>query len=121
MGNLTEPKKSKLYLSLLLLFFVFLLLWSSYGILVVGTSWERVGTLQQLWRAVTRFFPPNWPYVLELGKATFDTFLIALLGTFLALVLAIPVAWFAASNISIGVGAFCGNPGTSSALHWIYI
>jgi len=100
MGNLTEPKKSKLYLSLLLLFFVFLLLWSSYGILVVGTSWERVGTLQQLWRAVTRFFPPNWPYVLELGKATFDTFLIALLGTFLALVLAIPVAWFAASNIT---------------------
>ena len=100
MDELTEPRKSNFYRYLLLLFLAVLLLWSSYGILVVGTNWEKVGTFQQVWRAVTRFFPPNLPYTLELGKATFDTFLISLLGTFLALVLSIPVAWFAASNIT---------------------
>lgn len=100
MNKLAGPGKPKIYRYLLLLFFAVLFLWSSYGILIVGTNWEKVGSLQQVWRAITRFFPPNWPYVLELGKATFDTFLISLIGTFLALVLAIPVVWFAASNIT---------------------
>jgi phosphonate transport system permease protein len=100
MDKLNKPRKPKFYRYFLLLFFVALFLWSSYGILVVGTNWEKVGTLQQVWRAVTRFFPPNWPYILELGKATFDTFLISLLGTFLAVILSIPVAWFAAGNIT---------------------
>lgn len=97
---LSEPRKINFYQYFLILFFSVLFLWSIYGVFVVGTNWQKVGSLQQVWRSITRFFPPNWPYVLELGKATFDTFLIALLGTFLAIILAIPVAWFAASNIT---------------------
>lgn len=100
MAGFSMPRKSKLQRYLLILSLLIVFFWSLYGILVTGTDWEKVGNLQQVWRAVARFFPPNWSYVLELGKATFDTFLIGLLGTFLALVLSLPVAWFAAHNIT---------------------
>lgn len=100
MAGFSMPRKSKLQRYLLISSLLIVFFWSLYGILVTGTDWEKVGNLQQVWRAVARFFPPNWSYVLELGKATFDTFLIGLLGTFLALVLSLPVAWFAAHNIT---------------------
>lgn len=100
MEELGAPEGKKYYFYFLLLLFLGVLCWSVYGVFVIGTDWEKIGDFQQLWRAVTRFFPPNWAYVLTLGKATFDTFLIAVLGTFLSLILAIPVAWLAARNIS---------------------
>ncbi len=94
------PKKSNLKRNCWLVFFALVFVWSVWGIFVVETKWSNVGTIAQVAKAVARFFPPNWGYILELGQATFDTFLIGLLGTFLALVLSIPVAWFAAHNIS---------------------
>ncbi|MBW2058976.1 MAG: phosphonate ABC transporter, permease protein PhnE [Deltaproteobacteria bacterium] len=95
-----EERGLGIYRYLLLLALTGVMAWSTYGVFVVGTDWRKVGDLQQVWRAITRFFPPNWPYVLELGRATFDTFLIAVIGTFLALILALPVAWLAARNIT---------------------
>ncbi len=92
--------KKALVISSILLVFLALLIWSAYGVLVRDTNWSKIGTIEQVWRAITRFFPPTWSYVLQLGKPTLDTFLIALLGTFIALVLSIPVAWFAARNFT---------------------
>lgn len=99
-GGIKGPKKPAFYRYFVVVILALVFLWSIYGVFVAGTDWQKVGNIQQLWRAVTRFFPPNWPYVLQLGKATFDTFLISLIGTILALVLALPVAWFAAKNIT---------------------
>ena len=100
MEELNAPEDRNYYLYLGLLVFFGVLCLSTYGVFVTGTNWDKIGDLQQVWRAVTRFFPPHWAYVLQLGKATFDTFLIAMLGTLLSLFMAIPVAWLAARNIT---------------------
>ncbi len=44
--------------------------------------------------------PPRWPYVMELWQPLWDTLNIATLGTLLAIVLAVPVAFLAARNTS---------------------
>ncbi len=46
----------------------------------------------------TRAFPPRWEYITSLGKPIWDTFNIATLGTVIALVIAVPVAFLAAQN-----------------------
>ena len=93
-------KKKILYTTLILTGFFAILIWSIYGVLVRDTNWAKIGTMKEIWEAITRFFPPAWGYVLELAKPTLDTFLIAVLGTFIALVLSVPVAWFAARNFT---------------------
>jgi phosphonate transport system permease protein len=47
---------------------------------------------------VGRMVPPRWGYVRELGRPLWDTINIATLGTALAIVLAVPVAFLAAHN-----------------------
>ncbi|KEP67890.1 phosphonate ABC transporter permease [Thioclava dalianensis] len=46
----------------------------------------------------TRATPPRWEYLSQLGKPIWDTLNIATLGTLIALVLAVPVAFLAARN-----------------------
>ena len=46
----------------------------------------------------TRMVPPDWGYMSELWKPIWDTLNIATLGTLLAIILAIPIAFCAASN-----------------------
>lgn len=46
----------------------------------------------------SRMVPPDWPYIDELWKAIWDTINIATLGTLLALIMAVPVAFLAARN-----------------------
>ena len=46
----------------------------------------------------SRMVPPDWPYIEELWRAIWDTINIATLGTLLALVMAVPVAFLAARN-----------------------
>lgn len=45
-----------------------------------------------------RMVPPRWPYVTELWQPLWDTLNIATLGTLLAIVMAVPVAFLAARN-----------------------
>ncbi len=45
-----------------------------------------------------RMVPPRWPYVTELWQPLWDTLNIATLGTMLAIVMAVPVAFLAARN-----------------------
>lgn len=46
----------------------------------------------------SRAMPPKWDYITELWVPIWDTFNIATLGTALALVMAVPIAFLAASN-----------------------
>ena len=48
----------------------------------------------------SRMVPPRWEYIDKLWEPLWDTLNIATLGTLLALVLAVPVAFLAARNTS---------------------
>lgn len=82
----------------LLIAVVFLLSWR---IISQQTLWAFVWDApQQGWRIFSRMIPPSIPYTSQLGQPLWDTILIATFGTLGAIVLALPVAFLAARNIS---------------------
>lgn len=95
-----QEYKSRLLRGTISAVLLFLVGYSIHGVLIVETNWRRIGGFRTVLGTISRFFPPAWSYVLALGEATLDTFLIATIGTFLALILALPVTWFAARNFS---------------------
>ncbi len=86
------------YTTYLILFL--LILWSVESTVIKDTDWERVGGLASLFKAVARFFPPDLSLFKYLAGPTIETFMIACLGTLIAVILSIPVAWCAAMNIT---------------------
>ena len=85
----------------------------SWFIWLIGTAlfmycWQRVSestTWFFVWDAPriagdigSRMMPPRWSYINELWKPLWDTINIATIGTMLAIVMAIPVAFLAARN-----------------------
>ena len=85
----------------------------SWIIWLIGTAlfmycWQRVSestTWFFVWDAPriagdigSRMMPPRWSYINELWKPLWDTINIATIGTMLAIVMAIPVAFLAARN-----------------------
>jgi phosphonate transport system permease protein len=67
---------------------------------IKDTDWERIGSLGSVWESVALFFPPDFSLISQLAGPTLETFMMACLGTMLAIVLSIPVTWFAAHNIT---------------------
>lgn len=59
--------------------------------------WDAPRIAGDIWDRAT---PPKWEYIAQLGRPIWDTFNIATLGTLIALVLAVPVAFLAARNTS---------------------
>jgi phosphonate transport system permease protein len=57
--------------------------------------WDAPRIADDIW---TRATPPRWEYITQLGKPIWDTLNIATLGTIFSLMLAVPVAFLAASN-----------------------
>lgn len=57
--------------------------------------WDAPAIASDIWDRAT---PPRWSYLTQLGKPIWDTINIATLGTLIALVLAVPVAFLAARN-----------------------
>jgi len=53
-----------------------------------------------------RMFPPNWEFARKLVKPAIETVQIAVWGTLLAIVLAVPVCFLAARNISPNLAVF---------------
>jgi len=49
---------------------------------------------------ITRMFPPDWAAFPDMLQPTFDTILLALLGTFFGTILSLLIAFFAAANLS---------------------
>jgi len=57
--------------------------------------WDAPRIAGDIWGRAT---PPRWEYITQLGEPIWDTLNIATLGTIIALMLAVPVAFLAASN-----------------------
>ena len=57
--------------------------------------WDAPRIAGDIWERAT---PPRWEYIARLGRPIWDTINIATLGTLIALVLAVPVAFLAARN-----------------------
>src|SRR5207244_518667 len=58
---------------------------------------------QQAHDLAVRMVPPDWGYIRRLGRPIWDTINIATVGTLIAVVLAIPVAYCAARNTTPSV------------------
>lgn len=97
---LSKRKKYKIVRYILYIFILLLVLGSIQTTIIKDTDWEKIGTFGTVAKALARFFPPDFSLFPLLVKPAIETFMIACLGTFLALVLAVPVSWFAAHNIS---------------------
>jgi len=74
--------------------------WSLHSTVIVNTDWERMGSLADLGRSVGMFFPVDWYLFTLLPIPILETLMIATLGTGIAVILSMPVAWFAARNTS---------------------
>lgn len=87
-----------------------LLMWAGWlaGVALFVWCWERM-TQRTIWAFVwdaptaaadiaSRAFPPRWSYMDRLWVPLWDTINIATLGTLLGIVLAVPLAFLAASN-----------------------
>ena len=59
---------------------------------------------QQAGDLAVRMVPPDWSYIRALGRPIWDTINIATVGTLIAVLLAIPVAYCAARNTTPSVG-----------------
>lgn len=77
-----------------------LVLWSVKVTIIDDTDWDRIGGLGSVLKGIGRFFPPDLSLVKFLFKPALETFMIAFLGTMLAILLAIPVVWLSAHNIT---------------------
>jgi phosphonate transport system permease protein len=68
------------------------------------TIWDFVADAPtQAADLAVRMVPPDWSYILKLGRPIWDTVNIATLGTVVAIVLAVPVAFCAARNTTPSV------------------
>jgi phosphonate transport system permease protein len=75
---------------------VFLACWQT---IAASTMWVFVWDApQQGADLMLRMVPPNWPYLGQLWRPLWDTINIATLGTLIAIILAVPVAFLAARN-----------------------
>lgn len=79
---------------------IFILAWCVQVTVIKDTDWDRIGSLASVWESIARFFPPDFSLFSQLLGPTVETFMMACLGTMLAIVLSIPVTWFAAHNIT---------------------
>ena len=80
------------------------LVWSARGIGFSIT--ELIRGLPWVFDLVTRMLPPNWAFFERLVKPVVETIQIALWGTLLAVLLALPLCFFAARNLSPNLAVF---------------
>ena len=73
-------------------------------VIAANTTWVFVWDApQQGADLVSRMVPPRWPYLGQLWRPLWDTINIATLGTLLAIVPAVPIAFLAARNTTPSV------------------
>lgn len=89
------PSKTKHILTLV---FILLLLW--------GSGIQTKASLSELWTGMpnmldllVQMIPPNWAYFGRISSAMLDTLRMAIVGTTLGAIMAIPVALLCASNV----------------------
>ena len=74
-------------------------IWSIYAIVIADTDWDRILN-GSLLTTLGRFLEFDYKLIPELIEPTIETIVMATLATLAGLVLAIPVAWLGASNIT---------------------
>jgi phosphonate transport system permease protein len=92
-----------------------LAVWASWlvGAMIFVYCWQLISD-KTIWVFVTdapaqagdlavRMVPPDWGFVREIGRPMWDTINIATLGTLLAIILAVPIAYCAARNTTPSV------------------
>lgn len=79
--------------------FVLVVLWSLQTIVINDTDWERIN-LGGIARAAGRFLRVDFAILPELLAPALETLLMATLATLLGLLVAVPVTWLGAANIS---------------------
>jgi phosphonate transport system permease protein len=88
------------------LFFGTLTALSAYYILGVATDWPRVASFSEAMTALERFFPPNIDALPGLFWPTVDTILMAFFATLLISIIAPPIIWLSARNITPNIVTF---------------
>jgi len=79
---------------------LFGVLWSIRATVVADTDWDRIGGPATVARAAGRFAALDVSLIPQLLEPTLVTLMIACLSTAVAVVLCLPVTWFAARNIT---------------------
>lgn len=78
--------------------------WAAIGSEVSST--ELIKGMPWIADFLSRMLPPNWEFMQKLVKPAIETVQIAIWGTLLAIVLAVPICFFAARNISPNIVVF---------------
>ena len=92
----TQGQSLALWFGWLLGLAVFLYCWQQIsGATTWFFVWDAPRIAGDIWERAT---PPRWEYIAQLGRPIWDTLNIATLGTMIALVFAVPVAFLAARN-----------------------
>ena len=95
-------KKIIFYISLVVIIF-----FSVYFIIVLDTDWHRIGSGGGILEQLSYFVGLDFTIMKHLIVPTFETFLMACLGTMLGLFLSLPVAWLGARNVTpLGMASF---------------
>ena len=85
---------------------VALVLWSVEAIVVGDTDWSRISA-EGVWKSAWRFIDFDASILMSLWEPALETVLMATLATLLGMLMAIPVAWLGAANISpLGRGTY---------------
>jgi phosphonate transport system permease protein len=103
-------KKFLFYISLVAIIF-----FSVYFIIILDTDWHRIGSGESILKQLSYFVGLDLSLVKYLIVPTFETFLMACLGTMLGLFLSLPVAWLGARNVT-PLGVFSFGFASSSAM-----
>ncbi|MBJ6361273.1 phosphonate ABC transporter, permease protein PhnE [Paenibacillus sp. GCM10012307] len=90
------PGRLKHYMTVVL---VLLLLWGS-AVQTESTLSELIEGLPNVLDLIRQMFPPKWSYVRHITDAMLDTIRMALLGTTIGAIAALPVAVLSASNLT---------------------
>jgi len=84
--------------------FIVVLWWAARGAQVSAT--ELVKGIPWIGDFLGRMFPPNWAFLEKLWVPAIETVQIALWGTLLAVILAVPFCFFAARNLTPNMAVF---------------
>ncbi|WNJ98925.1 phosphonate ABC transporter, permease protein PhnE [Thalassospiraceae bacterium LMO-JJ14] len=99
-GVVEKRRRSRMFSAGATVVLLALVAWSIDVTVIQDTDWERIGSVEKVWEATSRFIGIDFELFGTLMVPALETLLIACLGTFFGLILCVPAAWFGAMNIT---------------------
>lgn len=94
-------RRRRRYNNWAILFGVLLIVgWCVEATIIADTDWRRMGGMLGILGSIQRFLLIDWSLVPLVVVPAIETLMMATLGTLLGCVLALPVAWFGALNVT---------------------